>query len=204
MAPSGITDALVAAAARNEADALREVYLRLSPAVLGYLRARGCADPEALTGDVFVALLPKLAYVSGGAAGLRTLAFSIAHARAVDEVRARVRRPMVVSYDPAGDQRTVESAETVAERRSTEGVLDLLDLLPPDQREVLVLRVVADLSVEQVAGIMDRTQGAIKQLQRRALLAVRVALADRQERRDRQDRQDPHDRHDRHDRQVTP
>lgn len=180
MTDSVLSDELVAAAARNEPDALREVYLALSPAVLGYLRARGCTDPEAVTGDVFVALLPRLAKVVGGAAGLRTLAFSIAHARFVDEVRVRARRPAVVSYDAAVDVRVADSAETVAERRSTGGVLAVLDVLAPEQREVLVLRVVADLSVEQVATIMGRTQGAVKQLQRRALIAVRQALAERQ------------------------
>ena len=45
----------------------------------------------------------------------------------------------------------------------------MLEGLARDHREVLALRVVADLSIEQVAGIMGKSQGAIKQLQRRAL-----------------------------------
>jgi RNA polymerase sigma factor (sigma-70 family) len=177
----GVDDEVVDAAARGEPDALRRVYLGLAPSVLGYLRARGCADPEAVTGDVFVALLPRIPTLTGGAAGLRTLAFSIAHARMVDEIRARARRPAEISYDPSSDERVAESAERVAERRlAFGGVLDVLDVLPADQREVLALRVVADLSIEQVAAIMGRSGGAVKQLQRRALIAVRAALADRQ------------------------
>jgi RNA polymerase sigma-70 factor (ECF subfamily) len=52
----------------------------------------------------------------------------------------------------------------------------LLDRLRPEYREVLALRVVADLSVEQAAQAMGRSVGAVKQLQRRALLALRAQL----------------------------
>ncbi len=180
MATNAVTDALAADAARGEPAALRAVYENLAPAVLGYLRARGASDPEASTQDVFLALLPRLPRLSGGAAGLRTLAFSIAHARLVDDARARARRPPTISYEADEDDRQDASAEDDAQDSlATQKVLRVLDLLPDDQREVLTLRVVADLSVEQVAEVMGRSSGAIKQLQRRALIALRQALADR-------------------------
>ncbi|MEO9139446.1 MAG: sigma factor-like helix-turn-helix DNA-binding protein [Jatrophihabitans sp.] len=56
----------------------------------------------------------------------------------------------------------------------------VLAVLPDDQREVLTLRVVADLSIEQIADVMGRSQGAVKQLQRRGMIALRKALAERQ------------------------
>jgi RNA polymerase sigma-70 factor (ECF subfamily) len=49
----------------------------------------------------------------------------------------------------------------------------LLDHLGGDQREVLALRIVAGLTVEQVADIMGKSAGAVKQLQRRALITLR-------------------------------
>ena len=49
----------------------------------------------------------------------------------------------------------------------------LLDQLPADQRDVLLMRVVADLSVEQTAAAIGRSAGAVKQLQRRGLIALR-------------------------------
>ena len=52
-------------------------------------------------------------------------------------------------------------------------VMGLLDYLGNEQREVLALRIVAGLTVEQVAGIVGKTAGAVKQLQRRALLTLR-------------------------------
>lgn len=179
MGTAGVTDEVLAAARQGDGPALREVYEWLAPAVLGYLRAKGVTDPEGVTSDVFLALLPQLARTTGGVPGLRKLAFSIAHARMVDEHRARARRPAAVSYEPDQDTRVVEAAETTAQvSLATERVLQILDLLPEDQREVLTLRIVADLSIDQVAEIMNRSAGAVKQLQRRGLVTIRAALAE--------------------------
>ncbi len=173
----GITDEVVAAAQDGDIAAFRVIYDGLAGAVCGYLRAKGVSDPEGVTSDVFLALLPRLADVHGGSAGLRKLVFSIAHARMVDEHRGRARRPVLVEYDQSYDTRVVVSAEHTAEiALGTARVVEVLAVLPDDQREVLSLRVVADLSVEQVAEIMGRSAGAVKQLQRRGLLAIRTAL----------------------------
>ena len=91
-----LDDDVVAAASAGDEVALRSVYEALAPTVLGYLRSRGVSDPEATTSEVFLAVLPKLADLHGGAAGLRTLVFSVAHARMVDDRRKR---------PPAGDRR---------------------------------------------------------------------------------------------------
>ncbi|MDX5318371.1 MAG: sigma-70 family RNA polymerase sigma factor, partial [Actinomycetes bacterium] len=95
---TGLTDAVVDAAGRGDRDAVETVYRTLAPRVLGYLRARGAEDPEGLTNEVFIAVVPRLATVKGGAAGLRTLVFSVAHARAVDEHRRRSRWGVHASY----------------------------------------------------------------------------------------------------------
>jgi RNA polymerase sigma-70 factor (ECF subfamily) len=171
-----LDDIVVAAACRNDPEALRAVYLELAPSVLGYLRAKGVADPEAVTNDVFVALLPQLPRLRGGAAGLRRLTFSIAHARIVDEHRSRVRAPAAVPYEPERDERAVPPVDDVLDAGR---VRELLAVLPDDQQEVLRLRVIADLSIEQVAAVMNRSAGAVKQLQRRALLTLRAALVER-------------------------
>jgi RNA polymerase sigma-70 factor (ECF subfamily) len=52
-------------------------------------------------------------------------------------------------------------------------VLALLEALGEDQKEVLTLRIIADLTVDQVAEIMGKSAGAVKQLQRRALDRLR-------------------------------
>jgi RNA polymerase sigma-70 factor (ECF subfamily) len=175
--PGAITEDVLAAARQGSGDAFAVLWRELSPLVLGYLKTRGAADPEALTSDVFVALLPRLRELNGGVSGLRTFVFSVAHARSVDEFRKRARQPNVVEFDQSLHDSPADSAENDAlERIGTTQVQQLLDGLTPDHREVLALRVVGDLSVEQTAVVMRRSTGSIKQLQRRALIALRAQL----------------------------
>lgn len=149
-------------------------YRRFSAGVQAYLRARGVDDPEAVTQDVFLAFYPKLDSLTGGLQGAKSLLFSIAHARMVDYYRRSERAPALSPYEAELDGRRSASAEDQAISRANGlGATALLEDLSEDHREVLALRVVADLSVDQAAAIMGKTPGAVKQLQRRALCALR-------------------------------
>jgi RNA polymerase sigma-70 factor (ECF subfamily) len=175
--PDQLDDAVIAAARRGDATAFTTIWRVLAPKVAGYLAARGAEDPDGLTSDVFLAVLPKLRDVTGGAAGLRTFVFSVAHARMVDEARRRARRPATVAFDVAQHDSIAPSAEQQAlDELDTDHVRGVLARLPADYRDVLALRVIGDLSVEQAATALGRSTGAVKQLQRRALLALRAEL----------------------------
>lgn len=170
-------DDVLPAAQAGQAWALRVVYDELAPRVHGYLRSRGASEPEDLTSEVFLTIFPRLAGVTGGAAGLRTLVFSVAHARLVDDLRRRSGREPTVPYEAGDDERSAASSEEeVLKRLGTERVKEMLAGLPQDQSDVLLMRVVADLTVEQVAEAIGRSPGAVKQLQRRGLLALRNGL----------------------------
>ena len=176
--PCVVLEEVLTAAAAGQPWALRALYEELAPRVHGYLLARGAHEPEDLTSEVFLAVFARLGTVTGGVAGLRSLTFSVAHARLVDDLRRRSRRPLVAEYNPERDARSHPSSED--EALQSLGELDLLGMLsrlPEAQREVLALRHLADLSIEQVASVLGRTPGAIKQLQRRGLLAMREVLA---------------------------
>ena len=176
MSDSQLEDVLEAARL-GQPWALRVVFEVLAPKVQAYLRSRGAAEPEDLTSEVFLTVLPKLPTLTGGAAGLRTFAFSVAHARLVDDLRKQSRRGPAAEYDPLEDPRTVPSSETAAlESLGTERVRRLLDTLTGQQRDVLTLRVLGDLTVDQVAEALGTSAGAVKQLQRRALLSLRQVL----------------------------
>lgn len=175
-----LTDAVVDAAQHGDGQAFRTVYDCLAGTVLGYLRAKGVADPEAVTSEVFLTVWSKLASITGGAVGLRKVVFTVAHARMVDAHRATSRRPPVTEYEPHADTRTVASAEEDAHvTLGTSRVVEILAMLPDEQREVLTLRLVADLSLEDVADIIGKSVGAVKQLQRRGLVSIRQAIEDR-------------------------
>ena len=165
------------AAQSGDAAAFGEIYAALAPGLNAYLKVRGLEDHEGAVQEVFLALFSRIRSVNGGFQGLRTLAFSIAHARYVDDVRRRARQPVLSPYDPEADARAVDSAETtVLDTLAESDVGCQLKELKPEQQEVLMLRVVADLSIEQVAEIMGRSTGSIKQLQRRALLKLKSVM----------------------------
>ena len=172
-------DDVLPAAQAGQPWALRVLYDELAPRVHGYLRSRGAAEPEDLTSEVFLAVFPRLGTVTGGAVGLRTLVFSVAHARLVDELRRRSRREPAVEFDAYRHDGVAPSSEDEALASiATDEVRALLARLPDDQRDVLLLRVVADLSLEQVAQAIGRTPGAVKQLQRRGLLTLRLQISE--------------------------
>lgn len=172
-----LTDDALRARAR-EPELFSIVYRNYAAQVLGYLTARGVEDPEAVMQEVFLAVLPRLETVTGGVAGLRTFVFSVAHARMVDDHRRRRRTPVELPFEPDLDGREESSAEDeVMERISPDEVQDLLMVLPDEQREVLTLRLVAGLTIEQSAEVMGKSSGAVKQLQRRALIRLREQSA---------------------------
>jgi RNA polymerase sigma-70 factor (ECF subfamily) len=149
-----LTDAALRARARDP-ELFNVVYRTYAGQVLGYLTARGVEDPEAVMQEVFLAVLPRLETVTGGVAGLRTFVFSVAHARMVDDHRRLRRAPLELPFEPDLDGREETSAEdTVMERIAPQEVQDLLSVLPDEQREVLTLRLVAGLTVEQSAEVM--------------------------------------------------
>jgi RNA polymerase sigma-70 factor (ECF subfamily) len=174
---STLTDDVVKAATSGDTDALGTVYAVLSPKVLGYLRAHGAEDPEGLTNEVFLHVLRRLGGLVGGAAGLRTFVFSVAHARLVDELRRRSRRPVERPYEPDLDSRHEPSAEYAALAGAEGGHLtEMLERLNHDQRSVITLRILGDLTLEQTAEILGKSTGAVKQLQRRGLLTLRSMM----------------------------
>jgi RNA polymerase sigma factor (sigma-70 family) len=144
------------------------IYEALAPAVLGYFRSHRMADAEGLTGDVFVAVTQRLAGFEGDDAALRRWVFTIAHHRRVDEIRRASRAaPPGPRPDEAADPEDPFDPDLVA----------ALATLTADQRQVVVLRHVADLSVEDVAAVTGRSPGSVKMLTARGLgtLAQRLS-----------------------------
>jgi RNA polymerase sigma-70 factor (ECF subfamily) len=144
------------------------VYDELAPAVLGYFRSHRMADPEGLTGDVFLAVTQRLHTFEGDAPALRRWVFTIAHHRRVDEIRraTRLAPPGPPGTEAVEDEDPFDPALVAA-----------LSTLTDEQRQVVVLRHVADLSVEDVAEITGRTPGSVKMLSARGLEALAARLA---------------------------
>jgi RNA polymerase sigma-70 factor (ECF subfamily) len=151
------------AASTEWTPALEETYRALAPAVLGYFRSHRVDQPEDLVGDVFVSVAKNLRRFHGDRDDLRRWVFAIAHRRRVDHVRRwRVRRRVVAQPPP--ERACVDHLPHL-----DVDLLAALAALTDRQRDVVILRFVADLSLEDVARIVGRRVGAVKALQARAL-----------------------------------
>jgi RNA polymerase sigma factor (sigma-70 family) len=173
---------VLAAAAQGAGWAFSRLYEWLAPSVAGYARAQGATEPEDLTSDVFLAAFSSLGSFSGSEAQFRSWVFTIAHRRIIDDRRARTRRPPPPPHEaarpPSPRRSAAGSAEDYAlDAMGMDRVRELLQKLAPDQRDVIALRVIADLSVEQAAAALGKQPGAIKALQRRALASLRRQLS---------------------------
>jgi RNA polymerase sigma-70 factor (ECF subfamily) len=162
------------AALAREPWACRWLYESYAGRVFGYLRAQGAIEPEDLTSEVFLRVFDRLPQFEGDEAGFRSWLFTIAHRVLIDDVRRRQRRPRTTALEQTIDSYTAGDVEREALANvGAEWADHLLESLPPDQRAVVALRVTADLSLEQVAQILDKRVGAVKSLQHRALAALR-------------------------------
>lgn len=148
-------------------------YRSLAPRVLGFLRASGVPDPEDVLGEVFLHVARDLPRFRGrdDAEAVRRWVFTVARNRVVDARRRGRRRPNVVSSE------TPERPATSMPEPADPELLAALGALTDEQREVLGLRFVADLSLDEVARVTRRTVGATKALQHRALEALRRAVS---------------------------
>jgi RNA polymerase sigma-70 factor (ECF subfamily) len=149
------------------------LYRDLSGPVLGYLRLRGAAEPEDLLGEVFLQVARNLATFQGDEAALRSWVFMIAHHRIVDERRRRSRRPVTPAPDPGADRAGGDAEQDAIAVLAEREVVLLLEQLSPAQRDVLLLRIVAGLTIDDIAGIVGKRPGAVKALQRRGLNSLR-------------------------------
>jgi RNA polymerase sigma factor (sigma-70 family) len=172
----GFATVLVAAQAGGQW-AYERLYRSLAPTVGGYLRVQGAAEPEDLTSEVFERAFHALGEFSGGEAQFRSWIFTIAHHRLVDDRRRTARRPVRADAEVPDLPAAGADAEDEALRRlATERVRRLCEGLVPDQRDVLLLRMLAALTVEEIATALGKTPGAVKALQRRGLAALRKQM----------------------------
>lgn len=156
------------------------LFERVAGPVTGYLTGRGSPDPEDTAGETLLQVARNINGFEGDEDSFRSWVFVIAHRRMIDARRASSRRPVIGSLEKAGDQRAASETEdeALASLLSPE-MTDALAALTDTQREVLLLRTVADLSLEDVAQILGKRVGAIKGLQRRGLTALRDHLEHR-------------------------
>jgi RNA polymerase sigma-70 factor (ECF subfamily) len=151
------------------------LWRTLHPPLLRYLTVRGNDAPEDLAAETWLQVVRDLDGFRGDAQAFRAWLFTVARHRAVDQGRARATRPVVPVAEPHADraEHTTPSAEQdAAKREATAAALRLVATLPPDQAEMVMLRVVAGLDVAVVADLVGKKPGAVRVAVHRALKSL--------------------------------
>jgi len=172
-------DALLEGAIRAEPAALGMLYDLYVEKIYAYIYHRvGQADlAEDLTGQVFMRMLEAVRTGRVWHTSFSGWLYRIAHNLVVDHYR-RKKRATIVDLDDAAPVRAqtgdpIDSMESQFER---ERLRAALAKLTDEQAQVIGLRFLEDLSIAEVAQIMDKTEGAVKALQYRAVLALRRVM----------------------------
>jgi len=168
--------ATVEAAQAGAEWAWSRLYRDLAGPVLGYLKSRGAVEAEDLLGEVFVQVARNIGSFRGDARSFRSWVFTIAYHRLIDERRYRSRRPVEPNDIDRGGGPGGDVEQEALQNLGTESTVKLLGRLTPGQQTVLLLRLLGDLTIDEIAHTMGKRPGAVKALQRRGLERLREII----------------------------
>ncbi len=169
-------------ASLGDGEAVAQLYQRYAPAIFRYVYYR-LGDREAaedMTSDVFCRALESLPRYQQRGLPFSAWLYRIAGARVIDHYR-RVRRRPIADLHPGIPARTGDPVLAAELQLTDEELRWAVTQLTAAQQQVIVLRFVEGLSHEEVAGIVGRSEGAVRVLQYRALETLRKILQERPE-----------------------
>src|SRR5215467_5368211 len=173
---------LVARGQQGDREALEELYLIHFDRIYSYLHVSvgNRHDAEDLTTQTFLKMLEKIGSFKWQSAPFSAWLFRIAHNLAMDHFRAtrRWQPEEEVPEPPDSAERSAEDAAMHSIGRQS--MLELIENLSPEQQQVLSLKFVFNLPNAEVAAILDKSEGAIKSLQHRALVSLQKQIARQQ------------------------
>jgi RNA polymerase sigma-70 factor (ECF subfamily) len=170
---------VLSAATGGDDRALGELYRGIYPRFLRYARAFAPGSAEDIASDAWLDVARGLHRFRGDEPAFRSWAFTIVRRRALDLQRSNARR----RTNPTDPHELVDAAaggnveeEALASLGASWAIRLIVDALSTEQAEVVLLRVLGDLDVGQVAAIMDKRPGTIRVLQHRGLRRLAETL----------------------------
>ena len=170
---------LVERAQQGNREALEELYLIHFDRIYSYLHVSvgNKHDAEDLTTQTFLKMLESINRFRWQSAPFSAWLFRIAHNLAMDHFRARRRwQPEAEVPEPPGSEEPSAELEAM-QSIGRESMLELIEKLSPEQQQVLTLKFVFNFANSDVATILEKTEGAIKSLQHRALASLQKQIA---------------------------
>ncbi|HET9630990.1 MAG TPA: RNA polymerase sigma factor [Terrabacter sp.] len=171
-------ETLLADARAGDEAAFARLWRDLNPALLRYL-ALGEQAPEEVAAETWLGVVKGLRTFRGDEMAWRAWVFTTARRRAVDAARKRARESRLgIRTTTWVAPLAPDCAEEVEQVLTTAEAIALVRRLPPLQAEVVLLRVVAELSVEEVAGLLGRSPGAVRVAAHRGLRALSAMVGE--------------------------
>lgn len=167
--------AMLGAAAQGDGRAFEGLYQWLAPEITRFAAARGADDPEGVTNEVFLNAFRQLGAFRGTSGSFRSWIYTITRNRLIDLHRAAERRPELAFTD-VPEQTTAGADVEALDLLGLQRVVRLLGQLSDEQRDVILLRMVGDLSLNQVAEVVEKPVSAVKALQRRGLRRLQTEI----------------------------
>jgi RNA polymerase sigma-70 factor (ECF subfamily) len=175
---AGAVRALVERAQKGDRDALEELYLIHFDRIYSYLHMSvgNRHDAEDLTTQTFLKMLEAIGKFRFQSAPFSAWLFRIAHNLAMDHFRAARRwQPEEEVPEQPGDEEPSAEAQAM-QSIGRQSMLELIDDLSPEQQQVLTLKFVFNFPNADVATILEKTEGAVKSLQHRALVSLQKQI----------------------------
>jgi RNA polymerase sigma-70 factor, ECF subfamily len=181
MQSTDVTD-LVKRAQKGNLNAVGSLYEIHHPGIYQYLyyRVGDTHTAEELTGEVFLKMVHALPTFRATNGAFKSWLYAIARNMAIDHYRRTSNRPQLAFDDDLG-LATETAVDAVELKLTQESLQKALQELPELQRDVIILRFLEDLPMDEVAALLHKTYDSIKSLQRRALIGLRQALVEEEE-----------------------
>jgi RNA polymerase sigma-70 factor, ECF subfamily len=159
-------------------DQFAVLWLDANPALLRYLRVLAPEHAEDIAAETWMTVVRGLPRFIGDEAAWRAWLFTTARRRLLDQARQRKRHPAepLDEISAADMPSAPDAAQLALENIATESAIALLRGLPPQQAEVILLRVVAGLDTDAVADLLGKTPGNVRVMAHRGLRRLEVLL----------------------------
>lgn len=174
-----MADNMLVELAKTDRDAFGELYERYVQKIYNYIyyRTSNQHDAEDLTARVFFRAMSHIEdYVDRGVP-FQAWLYRIAHNLVANWHRDRGRRRVIPLDEFVATSLSIDPPDRQAEDAEEREQLSVaIQHLPAERQQLLILKFVEHLSNAEIGEVMDRTEGAIKSLYHRTLIALRDDL----------------------------
>jgi len=167
-------------ARQGDPEALTELYDYYFDKVYRYvsIRAKDKIEAEDITQEIFMKIVTSIHSFSWRGIPFSAWLFRIAHNKVIDSMRKKSKQPTVSFFElPVVPVNCTDNPHSLVELEfDVEQLRAAIKQLTSAQQEVISLRFFAELSIAEVARLMDKSQGAVKALQHSAMLNLHRIL----------------------------